>query len=205
MGALNGRMSPLGFRALGSVEDWDKALGQIVRYRFQPVDLDAGKEQSFGWVQLTDPFETSFTKSSIFFGEHLVGLTFRMDGIQIPAGQFRLHLTKRIRDLKTERKGEEISKREQARLKDDLRADWIRKVIPTIKLYEVVFHSATNRVWFFGKSKSVVDTFLQVFLDTFGVNLQLDSAYTAALQQLGPAVAEKLLELEDVRFSEEAE
>lgn len=205
MGAMKGRMSPLGFTALGTVADWDKALGEIIRFRFQPVDLDAGKEASFGWVQLTDPFETSFTKSNVFYGEHLVGLTFRMDSIQIVSGQFRLHLNKRIRDLKIERKGEEISKREQARLKDDLRAEWVRKVIPTIKLFDVVFHTATNRVWFFGKSKSVVDTFQQVFLDTFGVTLQPDSAYTMALQGLGPQVAEKLLELEDVRFSEEAE
>ncbi len=203
MGALKGRMSPLGLKAMGTVQDWDKVLEQIMRFRFQPVDLDAGKEQSFGWVQLTDPFETSFAKTSVFFGEHLVGLTFRMDAIQIPAGQFRLHLEKRIRDWKLEQKGEEISKREIARLKDDLRAEWVRKVIPTIKLFEVVFHTATGRVWFFGKSKSVVDTFQQVFLDTFGVGLQPDSAYTAALQGLGPQVAEQLLELEDVRFSDE--
>lgn len=205
MGAMKGRMSPLGLQAQGTVEDWDKALGQIVRYRFQPVDPAAGKESSFGWVQLTDPFEMSFTKSNVFYGEHLVGLTFRMDSIQIPGGQFRLHLTKRLRDLKAERKGEEISKREQARVKDDLRAEWVRKMMPTIKLYEMVFHTATGRVWFFGKSKSVVDTFQQVFLDTFGVTLQPDSAYTVALQTLGPKVAEQLLELEDVRFSDDAE
>lgn len=203
MGAMKGRMSPLGLKALGTVEDWDKVMEQIQRFRFQPVDLDNQKEQSFGWVLLTDPFETSFAKTNVFFGEHLVGLTFRMDAISIPAGQFRLHLEKRVRDWKLENKGEEISKREIARLKEDLRAEWVRKIIPTIKLYEMVFHPTTGRVWFFGKSKSVVDTFQQVFLETFGIGLQPDSAYTAALQDLGPAVADKLLELEDVRFAEE--
>jgi hypothetical protein len=196
-------MSPLGFTALGTVEDWDKVMGQIVRHRFNPVDPAAGKETSFGWVQLTDPFETSFAKTNVFFGEHLVGLTFRYDSVQIPAGQFRLHLNKRFRDAKAERKGEELSKREMARMKDDLRAEWVRKVIPTIKLFEMVYHPATNRVWFFGKSKSVVETFLQIFHDTFGLSLQPDSAYTTALQSQGAKVAEKLLELDDVRFSVE--
>lgn len=200
MSALSGRISPQGYFVKGKVENWDNVIDQLTRYRFQELDPSTGAHQAFGWVALTDPFGTNFTKPSIFYGEHLVGLAMRVDSINIPASQLKLHLARRAR-LKALADGKEkLGKSEISSMKEDLQAEMSRKVLPMIKLYEVVFHSGTGRLWFFGKAKGIVQTFLELFHETFGLILVPDSPYTIARELLGDDEAEGLLELEPASF-----
>ena len=167
MGALNGRMSPLTFHTTGKVEDWDKIVDSITRYRFQDLDPASGIEQKFGWVLMSDPFSYEFEKTRIFYGEDLVGLTFRIDSISVPASQLKLHLNKRINELTEEAGGQKPSKRDIEALKEDMHSAWVKRMVPTIKLFEMVYNTTTGKVWFFGKSKGAVESFLDPFHDTF--------------------------------------
>lgn len=200
MGALNGRMSPLGFRVKGEVTNWEAVLDELTRRRFQAFEPGSGREQSFGWVLLTDPFETEFAKTSIFFGEHLIGLTLRVDSVSVPASQVKLHLTRQVKLKEIERGGEKLTKREIEQMKEDLHAQWLSRTIPTIKLYDMVFHTGSGRLWFFGKSKGAVETFLDLFYETFGVNVVPDAPFTEAAHRIGEEKAEDLLNLEEARF-----
>jgi len=201
MGALSGRLSPLAFKVQGSVESWDKVLEQLTRLRFQEISPESGKQQSFGWVNLTDPFATRFEKPAIFFGESVVGLSMRMDSITIPGSQVKLRLVQRVRALLEESGRENITKAELASMKDDLVAELSRKTFPTIKVYEMLYHTGTGRLWFFGKSKSVVQTFFDLFYETFSLGMVPDSPYTVASKLLGEERADDLLDLEQTVFS----
>jgi len=200
MGALSGRISPQGYYVKGKTENWDKVLDQLTRYRFQDLDPSTGAHQAFGWVNLTDPFGTEFAKTTIFYGEHLVGLTLRVDSINIPASQLKLHLARRA-TIKARSEGKEkLGKNEMASLKEDIQAEMSRKVLPTIKLYQMLYHSGSGRLWFFGKAKGIVQTFLELFHETFGLILVPDSPYTIARELLGEDEVEGLLELEPAAF-----
>ncbi len=205
MGALTGRMGPLGFFVKSKVEDWQKILDQLTRYRFQELDPATGAHQSFGWVQLHDPIGTRFEKPSIFFGEHIVGLAMRVDSISVPTAQLKLHLTKRVRAKCEEEGKERLPKAEISLLKEDLQAEMMRRALPTIKVYELLFHTETGRLWFFGKSKGVVQTFLDLFYETFGLAMVPDSPYTAASELLTEEETDMLLEVEQASFVAEYE
>jgi recombination associated protein RdgC len=205
MGALSGRMSPLGFFVKGKVENWQQVLDQLTRYRFQELDAASGAQQSFGWTNLNDPFGATFDKPSVFFGEHLVGLGMRVDSITIPTSQVKLHLARRAKLMMQEEGKERLSKGELNELKENLQAEMARKVLPIIKVYEMLFHTETGRLWFFGKSKGVVQTFLDLFYETFGLSMVPDSPYTAARELLTDEQTESLLELEQTSFVAEFE
>lgn len=200
MGALSGRMGPLGFFVKSKVDDWKPILDQMTRYRFQELDPATGAQQSFGWVQLHDPFGTRFEKPSVFFGEHIVGLAMRIDSISVPASQLKLHLAKRVRAKCEEEGKERLPKAETAELKEGLQAEMMRRSLPTIKVYEMLFHTETGRLWFFGKSKGVVQTFLDLFYETFALAMVPDSPYTAARELLTEEETDKLLEIEQASF-----
>lgn len=200
MGAITGRMSPLGFYVQGQVEDWDKVLGEVVRYRFQPLDPETGRQQAFGWVDLKDPFFTEFTRAGLFYGDAMVALAMRVDTVSIPSSQLKLHLAKRLRDLRLETERESIPKAEAAQVKEDLQAELMRKVVPTIKLYEMVYNTETGRLWFFGKAQGIVQTFMDLFHETFGLYLNPDSPYTVARERFSEELADSLLELEETHF-----
>ncbi len=200
MGALSGRMGPLGFFVKSKVGDWQLILDQLTRYRFQDLDPATGAHQSFGWVQLHDPFGTRFEKPSVFFGEHIVGLGLRIDAISVPAAQLKLHLTQRVRAKCEEEGKERLPKADIASLKEDLQAEMMRRSLPTIKVYEMLYHTETGRLWFFGKSKGVVQTFLDLFYETFGLAMVPDSPYTAACELLTEAETDMLLEIEQSSF-----
>jgi hypothetical protein len=203
MGALTGRISPLGYFVRGKVENWNQVLDNLTRRRFQELAPGSDRQQSFGWVNLLDPFSTEFTKSSIFFGESLVGLSLRVDTITVPASQVKLHLARRVRLAAAEAGKERLSKNEVAALKQDLVAQMSRKVLPTIKLFDLAYHADIGRVWFFGKAKGVVQNFLELFYETFGLVLVPDSPFTVARELAGEAKADALVELEPARFSSE--
>jgi DNA recombination-dependent growth factor C len=200
MGALNGRISPLALSVVGEVEDWKKALGEVTRHRFQPLDPKSGRQQSYGWVLLSDPFDNEFSLTNIFYGEHLVGLTLRVDAITVPASQVKLHLARRVRQELRQSGKESLPKAEISRLKEDLLTDLMARSLPSIKLHEMVFNTRKNRVWFFGKAKGLVMTFAELFHETFGLTVVPDSPFTAARDVLTPEGAEKLLELGEAGF-----
>jgi len=182
------------------VEDWKKAMDNLVRYRFQPFDPKSGKTQSFGWVLLTDPFSTEFTKSAIYFGEDIVGLTMRMDSVSVPASQVKLHLGRRVRQELAGSGKESLPKAELSRIKEDVIAELMSHSLPTIKLYEMVYNARRNRLWFFGKAKGVVTTFVELFNETFGLTMTPDSPFSVARDILSAKEAEKLLELGETGF-----
>ncbi len=204
MGALTGRMSPLGFFVKGKVEDWDAVVENLTRYRFQDLDPSSGRQQAFGWVRCQDPFATDFSKPNIFFGESLVCLTMRVDSISVPASQVKLHLARRVKAAMVESGKETISKDEVARMREDLVAEMSRKMLPSIKLFDMGYNAATGRLWFFGRSKSAVQTFLDLFHETFGLSMVPDSPYTVAREVLGEEAADGLMDLPPASFSSEA-
>lgn len=204
MGALTGRMSPLGFFVKGKVDDWDAVIENLTRYRFQDLDPSTGRQQSFGWVLCTDPFSTEFTKPNIFFGEALVCLTMRVDSITVPASLVKLHLARRIKAALAESGKESLPKDEINRMREDLVAEMSRRVLPGIKLFDVGYNATTGRLWFFGRSKSAVQTFLDLFHETFGLSMVPDSPYTVARELLGEEAADGLLDLPPATFSPDA-
>jgi len=202
---MNGRLSPMAFYAIGKVEDWDKVLTELPRFRFECLDPASGKVQAFGWVRLNDPFTSEFSKSDIFFGESTVGLTLRVDTISVPASQLKLYTAHRVREVMKETGKAELSKREIARVREDVLAELQRKSLPVIKLYEMIYQTSTGRIWFFGKSKGVVQTFQELFHETFGVLMVLDSPFIVARAVLGEEEADKLVELRETTFVSDAE
>lgn len=200
MGALKGRMGPLGYYVKGKVEDWEQVLDNLTRYRFQELTPTEDKQQSFGWVRLTDPFATEFDKPGIFFGESVVGLGMRVDSINIPSSQLKLHLSRRAALAAKEAGKDRLSKGEMTELRENLIAEFSRKVLPTIKVFDMAFHTGIQRLWFFGKAKPVVQTFVDLFYETFGLSLVPDSPYTVARELLGEEDADLLLNLDQAEF-----
>jgi len=193
MGAITGPITASAYRVQGTPKDWNRVFEEMTRSRFQDLKPGTEKDRSIGWVLSDDPFSTDFSRATLFRGEILV-LTLRMDILSLPGSQLKLHVEKAVAERLKKEGRDRLNRKEQEELADEVRFDLFNRMVPNIKLAELVWATDSSRAWFFSRAAAMVTPFEELFTETFGVRLVADTPYTVAAANLGEERADQLMD-----------
>ena len=207
MGALEGSLTFKTFHVNGEPpNDFHEAfLRALQSHFFEPLSPVGEEERSVGWVPAQDPIAEEFTRDQVFFNQYIV-FAMRIDKWALPSAWVKAMLKKAIAERLPELTQEEaqkqkeegklrptakLSKREKDKVKLEVITDLKHKILPAMKVIDVVWNIAECSVRFWSTSQAVCDEFVELFEATFGVTLDADSPFMMA-QHLG--LTEKQLE-----------
>lgn len=146
----------------------ERILAGLKKQRVRPLDLDALSEESVGWCHpssgdavIEDSSETVFG-DTIYFG-------MRRDVKKVPATLMKLQLRSALEQLKKEAggSGAKIGKKVRDAVKDQLRAQLLKRTLPAITLTEVLWHADSGEIWLMSGSEKTFELFEKLFLETF--------------------------------------
>lgn len=156
---------------------------KLKKHTISPVDIDEAKEHSSGWCH---PFtgEASLGNADKLVFDNVFVFGLRSDSKRIPGTLFRLQLKAALESLERKAGGRgksQLSKKAKDAVKDRIRAELLRRTLPSIRLVEVLWHLQSNEIWILSTSSSVLDDFEKHFNETFALPFVHLNAGTAAL------------------------
>lgn len=203
LGARSGSLTFTRFLTQGSLpKDLRKRFLEAARLRvFEPLKPDDEALEAIGWCAMERPFDLELDAGKMFHDSYIL-LGFRVDRYRIPGALLRSHIADEERRLLERTKKQKLSRNEKVEIKDRVVMRLRKKVLPTSKALDVVWHLDEGVVLFFGHSKRTLGDFAALFEKTFGMALLEDSPYAAATRaQLSREHERALKAVEPLSFS----
>jgi recombination associated protein RdgC len=178
MGALAGSISVRRYKILDPLPaDARAKFARGVRaHAFAPLDPKGEHERSLGWVSLDDYDDADLRADKLFFvgaGGEQLRVTLRIDVLKPPASEVRRALQTRVQALEAA-EGRKISKREKSLLKDEIVRTLRQRSFPKVRTIDVVWNLDTARLYFWSHTKAVNQLFMEQFVRSFGVRLEVE-------------------------------
>ncbi len=176
MGALSGSISFRRYRVMGTPpRDFRDTFTNGVRaHALIPLNpkKNPHEEKSIGWCSLhdQDDLELDFTK---FWFDGRILLSLRVDVIKPSAGEVKRALAQRVREEEEKRKTK-IPKTALRELKDIIVAELRLRTPPKIKTTDMVWNVDQQKLYFFSQSKGPNETFLELFVQSFGMAIDTE-------------------------------
>jgi len=145
----------------------DEFLTLLAGGRFRTIENAASEETSLGWVCPSDASGGSFAPDSIVLSRELVRLRFRRDKKKLPAQWLALYMEAELRN----RPGRKVSAKERKEIKQDIAAKLCPRILPSIRLTDVVYEIRKRCITLFSTSQSAKEDCQKLFYDTFGCRL----------------------------------
>lgn len=181
MGAFKGALTVRRFRVeddppAGYATEYVKAMNQ---YRFRDLVPEDDSDRATGWAVCGRLLDTEFDLPKAIWNDYLVA-TYRIDSLRIPSSVLEAHVQRRELQVIAERGSDNLSKSERAELKELVRRELRRKMLPSMKGVDVAWNLGRRRVFIWTTNQGVVDEIDDLFLRTFGKNLLPEDPYSAA-------------------------
>jgi DNA recombination-dependent growth factor C len=198
MGAFDGSLSFKTFFVDGEppADYYDDYLARATKHRFVDLDPEQEEERRIGWVCIDQPLDTHFDRHRVFFNQY-VALGLRIDRWALPTPWLKAMIKEATRDFMAKNDVPKLGRREKDNIKAVVQAQLRARVIPAMKVVDMVWDIHSRVVRFWSNSDTLGEEFQALFEDTFGLNLKPDSPYTAAAElQLGEKELDALVQLE---------
>ena len=203
MGALTGSISTSAYYVDGDIpQGFKERFAEGLRKQaFREIDLGLEHDESMGWVNIDDAFDTAFEVDAFLWNRYvLVG--FRIDAVRLPASIVKIHYQRELGDYLENQGKERASKAERDNVKDHLVNSLRRKVLPTIKIIDMAWNLDRGEVWFFSGNKRLNDIFMDRFTETFGVSLIPRNPYSLLERmELDASMIDKAVRLDPTVFA----
>ncbi len=184
LGVLKGAISYAKFQVKGELPDemHQKFMARIRTRTFKVLTPEDQDDVAVGWVPVERPYddEISFRTDGVFFGSYL-NLAMRLDQWKFPSTLIKAKMAAAERAYMQKTGKERISKAEKAELKDLVERKLRRDGVPVTKTVDFTWNTVTGELRFFGRSKVILEHFLELFEKTFSVKLVPSAAYTIAM------------------------
>ena len=181
MGALRGSLTFSRFYVTGDVPD-DVSGATLKRIRanaFQPLLPDDDKTEGYGWASIEDPFDTDLDHEKVFYNEY-VCLGLRLDRWVVPGPLLKANLREAEQELMQKRGLERLGRQAKADLKTMVVRKLRRRLVPSLKSYDVVWNLRTSVVHLYSQSERIGTLLDDLFKRTFKLDLVPESPGTAA-------------------------
>ncbi|HJV21151.1 MAG TPA: recombination-associated protein RdgC [Holophagaceae bacterium] len=203
MSLLQGAFSLKRYLVLGPVPEEKDLLAGLDEQRYRPFE-DGTEEERFGWVDwrnpLISPPEAEWVGQDRFA---LFGL--RIDTRRVPPVLLKAHVDLRLSGLMKEKDLAFVGKEARISLQDEVKVELLRKVLPTPKVTEVAWDLKGGLLWTTATSSKVQGVLAQLFVKSFGLELQPLAPLLLA-GRLSPEMApESLLGLEPLSLALDGE
>lgn len=146
-------------------------LDGLIRGRISTMDVALGRDRTTGFAVFADPLDTDFTEEKVFW-DHLVVFSLRTDRLVVPSSTLRLHIRRRVAEVLAATRRERLPREEREEIADAVRVDLLRRTLPAITAYEVVWDTRSDRVRLSTTSQALADDFTSRVREFLGLELQ---------------------------------
>lgn len=210
MGILSNTASICQFQINGNVpkDNFFEWVGEcLAENGFRSIE-QGSEELAVGWVQLDDIRESGFALPLTYARDHYLAFSLRRDQRRIPSALFKAHLEVAQNEFLAANPGlNRVPKQKKEDLRDAVRGTLMSKTLPSPAIYDVVWDTRSNLVYFTSLSTKVIEMFEDLFKQTFdGLRLVtvhpferarrvLPKPLQAVLAQANQATSENVVDL----------
>lgn len=189
---VNGEL-PSDFRSL--------FLDRVRMHRFEPLQVDAEEDVSYGWVPIDDPLSDEFQTTTLFLNQYVV-LALRMDRWAVPPALLKAVVKNAEREKRIETKRDHLSRTERGEILDRERVKLKKESLPAVRLIDFYWNVDTGQLRFGTHARAVNEVFCDLFERTFSLELVPDGPYISALHcGLEGELIGQLADVEPARFT----
>ncbi|HJW08158.1 MAG TPA: recombination-associated protein RdgC [Holophagaceae bacterium] len=170
MSLLQGNFSLKRFLVLGPVPDEKELLAGLGQDRFRPFE-DGLEEERMGWCDWRNPLIVPPEEGWVTVDRYAL-FALRIDSRKVPAALLKAHVDLKLRRLQEEKDLAFIGKEARISLQDEVKADLLRKVLPTPKVVEVAWDLKGGQLWTTASSSKAQGALTSLFMKSFGCELQ---------------------------------
>jgi DNA recombination-dependent growth factor C len=204
MGALKGSISVRRYTVLDKLPDdaRRKLLKGIRAHLFTPIDPRSELDRSVGWVSMLDSENVDLQPNDLFAvaeGGEQLRLSLRIDVLKPSGADVRRQVNTRALALEA-KEGRPLSKRERRELKAVVIAELRLRTPPRVRVVDVVWNLDTRRIYFWSQVKSVNEGFLDLFVRSFGMKLEVEGPSRWAQAAVGKKLLAGLEPTAELRF-----
>jgi len=163
---------------------------RLRKMAFKPID-EGSDTKSLGWTSALDINDTTFSASCVATGNFLVW-AMRLDKRSVPAAVLRNEVSKTIAQ-EIKRSGKDFLSRERKQeIKDQCYLRLLARIPAVPKIYQCVYDSARNTIYFGSTSNADMLNFEELFHATFESLPMVVTPSDAAVAIMGDGVTEML-------------
>lgn len=194
MGLLKGTVSVRVFRVEGNPPEgfrWTYADALSAEGFHAPAKRSLAPVS--GFVRVDSMLEVDFQDPGTWEFGHILAWQLRTDTRRLPGIAFKAHLKKQIADWCTEAGRARAPQAVRVEIKDRLEQEWLQEVLPSTRLVEVAWDTASRELLVFHTADAVSNLVRKAFKRCFGFDtapvdsLGLDTERVEALAALTPA------------------
>lgn len=175
----------------------DNVEEKIEKFTFQEIEEGNPRELSLGWVSADNPFTGLLTQESYHKDGYIV-MSLRVDKKTIPSRTLKSFIIKeeekRLKGLNKER----LSFGEKKDIKDAVTVKLLQKALPASSTYDFVWNLNTSSVLFFASGENINTMFIELFEETFEVQLMKTSPFGVAVNN--GIEEQRITSLEETNF-----
>jgi DNA recombination-dependent growth factor C len=202
MGAFEGGLTYRRFQVREPLpEGWrDLFQARIQLHTLKPIPVESEEERAIGWCSPKFALDTELFPEHYLYNDYLC-LGLRIDTLKVPGPLLKLFTQNESRRVMLEQKRESLSRYETAEIKETVRKNLRKQLLPAIKTVDMVWNIQTGVVRFWSTSEKLILEFTELFEQTFDMLPIPDGDYTIAASGLvADDELERLLEVEPSVF-----
>ena len=203
LGARSGSLTFTRFFTQGALpKDLRRKFLEAAKLRvFEPLKPEDEATEASGWCAMERPFDLELDSAKLFHDSYVL-LGFRVDRYRIPGALLKSQIADEEQRLCDRTKKTKLSRNEKLEIKERVVTRLRKKIVPSSKAVDLVWHLDEGTVLFFGHSKRLLGDFAALFEKTFGLALVEDSPYAAAMRAgLSREMTRAFKNVEPVSFS----
>lgn len=181
---------------------WTSIEDKLKQFAFMDID-ELPEMQSKGWVCFEDMLDTRWRTAPPQKGAYIV-FSLRLDTRRIPAAVVKKHLTLALKEEKariSEQGKTFIARERKKEIKEQVMLRLRARFLPVPAEFNVLWATDRNEIWFASTQNAMIDLFMELFLQTFGLRLEQITPYTLALTLLDEKRQEQVDRIEATQFA----
>jgi DNA recombination-dependent growth factor C len=169
MSILQGTVSLKRFLVLGPVPDEKDLQAGLEQDQFRPFQ-DGSEEERMGWCDWRNPLITPPDEDWVS-QERFAVFGLRIDTRRVPPTLLKAHVDLRLQTLQKEKDLAFVGKEARISLKDEIKEELLRKVLPTPKVVEVAWDLKGGILWTTASSSKTQGVLSTLFIKSFGCEI----------------------------------
>jgi DNA recombination-dependent growth factor C len=180
MGALRGSIAVRRYAVLEPLpaEPRRRLVKGLRAHAFMPLDPKSDESRASGWVSILDGDDADLQPEKVFFvapGGEQLRVALRTDVLKPPASEVRRQVNARAQEMEAA-EGRPLSRREKRLLKEEVSRTLRLRAFPRVKVIDVVWDLDGKRVYFWSQTKAANEAFVDAFVKSFGLKLEVEGA-----------------------------
>lgn len=201
MSLLQGTLSLRRFLVLGPVPSEEALQQGLEQDMFRPFQ-DGLEEERMGWVDWRNPLVIPPDRDWVSMDRFAL-FTLRIDTRRVPTLLLKAHVEMRLEQIRKEKDLAFIGKEARVSLQDEVKAELLMKVLPAPRLAEVAWDLKGGILWTTAASSKTQSALTQLFMKSFGCELQPLAPLLLAGRLLPHLSTEALLALDPMDYATE--